>query len=73
MTAAVLVWVIFSAPTTNTSSALPERIALTPAWIAAEPDAQAFSQRVAGLKRSPGSACNSNEAANPSGTSPELK
>jgi len=49
-------WVIFSAPTTSTCRALPDRIWLIPAWIAAAPDAQAFSQRAAGLNRSAGCA-----------------
>src|SRR5579884_871251 len=39
-------------------------------WIAAEPVAQAFSTRVAGLKRKPGSAWNTSEAGNSCLTKP---
>ena len=40
---------------------------------AAEPVAQAFSTRVAGLKRSPSSSCRASEEGKPSATRPELK
>ena len=41
--------------------------------MAAEPEAQAFSQRTAGVKRRPGSAPTTMEEQNPSGSRPELK
>jgi len=62
--------VIFSTPTTRTMRAFPAAIELSPIWIAAEPVAQAFSTRVAGLKRKAGSSWNTSEAGNSCFTKP---
>ena len=48
--------VIFSAPTTNAMRPRPASMKFIAAWIAAEPVAQAFSSRVAGVCASAGSA-----------------
>ena len=61
-TSGVGVAVIFSTPTTNTRRARPLSIWRMPAWMAAEPVAQAFSTRVAGVKRSSGTARATREA-----------
>ena len=53
--------VIFSTPTTSTIRAPAAAIARRPWWTAAEPVAQAFSTRVAGLKRRAGSAWSTSE------------
>ena len=45
-------------------------IARIPEWTAADPVAQAFSTRVAGLKRKSGSAWNTSEAGNSWRTNP---
>ncbi len=62
--------VIFSAPTTRTRRARPASIMSSAQWIAADPVAQAFSTRSAGLKRRSGSACSGSELTKISGTMP---
>ncbi|MHC2930493.1 hypothetical protein ACVJA9_005290 [Bradyrhizobium diazoefficiens] len=65
--------VICSTPTTSTILAAPAAIARRPWCTAAEPVAQAFSTRVAGLKRSFGSAWSTKEAVKSCGEKPALK
>jgi hypothetical protein len=57
--------VMCSAPTTRTKRLLPVAISFIPMWSAAEPVAQAFSTRVARLKRKAGSAERAKEAVKP--------
>ena len=54
--------VIFSAPTTRTNRLRRAAMSFAASCTAAEPVAQAFSTRVAGLKRSAGSASSAKEA-----------
>ena len=65
--------VIFSTPTTSTIRAALAAIARRPWWTAAEPVAQAFSTRVAGLKRKAGSAWSTSELVKSWATKPPLK
>ncbi len=65
--------VIFSTPTTSTTRARFASMRLSPWWIAAEPVAQAFSTRVAGLKRNRSSAWNTREEGKSCAEKPLLK
>ena len=72
-TSAPGVSVIFSTPTTSTILARFASMRLSPWWIAAEPVAQAFSTRVAGLKRNRSSAWMTSEAGKSWAENPWLK
>src|SRR6266436_3974984 len=65
--------VICSTPTTSTILAAPAAMARMPWCTAADPVAQAFSTRVAGLNRNCGSACSTSEAVKSCGEKPALK
>ena len=57
---------------TSTVRAVPASSDFTPCWNAAEPEAQAFSTRVAGVLARESETWRANEEAKPSGTIPEL-
>src|SRR5258706_10029752 len=65
--------VICSTPTTSTILAAPAAMARMPWCTAADPVAQAFSTRVAGLNRNCGSACSTSDAVKSCGEKPALK
>src|ERR1700722_11676635 len=65
--------VICSAPTTSTMREAPAAIDFKPWCTAAEPVAQAFSTRVARLKRRSGEACSTSEAVKSCAEKPALK
>ena len=65
--------VICSTPTTSVMRARFASIVLIAWWTAAEPVAQAFSTRVAGLKRKLSLACSTSEAVKSCGEKPALK
>src|ERR1700730_2884660 len=65
--------VICSTPTTSTILAAPAAMARMPWCTAAVPVAQAFSTRVAGLKRNCGSACSTSDAVKSCGEKPALQ
>ena len=65
--------VIFSTPTTSTMRPRFASMRLRPWWIAAEPVAQAFSTRVAGVKRNRSSAWKTREEGKSCGENPWLK
>ena len=66
-------WVICSTPTTRVMRARPASRLLMAWCTAAEPVAQAFSTRVAGLKRKASLACSTIEAVKSCGLKPALK
>ena len=65
--------VIFSTPTTSTMRPRFASMKSRPWWMAAEPVAQAFSTRVAGLKRNRSSAWNTSDAGKSWAENPWLK